>query len=36
MPGTGQSVDPTALMVIAAALGGRMRIDQRVRSMTFA
>ena len=36
MPGTGPSVDPTALTVIAAAVGGRMRIDQRVRSMTFA
>jgi hypothetical protein len=36
MPGTGPSVDPTALTVIAAAVRGRMRIDQRVRSMTFA
>jgi hypothetical protein len=34
-PGTGLSVDPTALTVIAA-VRGRMRIDQRVRSMTFA
>jgi hypothetical protein len=26
MPGTGPSVDPTALTVIAAAVRGRMRI----------
>jgi len=29
MPGTGPSVDPTALTVIAAAARGRMRIAQR-------
>ena len=29
MPGTGPSVDPTALTVIAAAVRGRMRIAQR-------
>ena len=29
LPGTGPSVDPTALTVIAAAVRGRMRIAQR-------
>jgi len=29
MPGTGPSVDPTALTVIAAAVRGRMRIAVR-------
>jgi hypothetical protein len=36
MPGTGPSVDPTALTVIAAAVRGCMRIAHRQGSMTFA
>jgi hypothetical protein len=36
MPGTGPSVDPTALTVIAAEVGGRSGLISGMRSMTFA